>query len=77
MVARLLCPWDFPGKTTGVGCHSLLQGIFLTQVSNPGLLHFRWILYHLSYRETSVIIIKKNDHLLSGYYELIHDLGKT
>ena len=27
----LLCPWDSPGKNTGVGCHSLLQGIFLTQ----------------------------------------------
>ena len=32
---RLLCPWDFPGKKTGVGCHALLQGIFLTQGSNP------------------------------------------
>ena len=28
---RLLCPWDFPGKNTGVGCHFLLQGIFSTQ----------------------------------------------
>ena len=28
---RLLCPWDFPGKNTEVGCHSLLQGIFLTE----------------------------------------------
>ena len=28
--SRLLCPWDSPGKNTGVGCHSLLQGIFLT-----------------------------------------------
>ena len=35
----LLPPWDSPGKSTGVGCHFLLQGIFLTQVSNPGLLH--------------------------------------
>ena len=32
--ARLLCPWDFPGKHTGVGCHFLLQGIFPTQGSN-------------------------------------------
>ena len=38
---RLLCPWDSPGQNTGVGCHSLLQGIFLTQGSNPGLLHCR------------------------------------
>ena len=32
------CPWNFPGKNTGVGCHFLLQGIFLTQGSNPHLL---------------------------------------
>ena len=33
---RLLCPWDYPGKNTEVICHFLLQGIFLTQESNPG-----------------------------------------
>ena len=32
--ARLLCRWDFPGKNTGVGCHFLLQGLFLTQRAN-------------------------------------------
>ena len=37
--ARLLCPWDVPGKNTGVGCHFLLQGIFLTQRWNLHLLH--------------------------------------
>ena len=37
--ARLLCPGEFPGKNTGVGCHFLLQGNFLTQGSNPHLLH--------------------------------------
>ena len=47
--ARLLCPWDFPGKNAGVGCHLLLQGIFPTHGSNPGLLHCREILYHLSH----------------------------
>ena len=31
---RLLCPWSFPGKNTGVDCHFLLQGIFLTQGLN-------------------------------------------
>ena len=36
--ARLLCPWDFPGKNTGVGCQFLLQGIFPTQGLNPRLL---------------------------------------
>ena len=35
---ELLCPWDSPGKNTAVGCQVLLQGIFPTQVSNPGLL---------------------------------------
>ena len=48
--ARLLCPWDFPGKNTGVGCHFLLQGIFLTQGSNLGLLPCRQIVYHLSHQ---------------------------
>ena len=38
---RLLHPWDFPGKSTGVGCHFLLQGIFPTQGWNPGLPHCR------------------------------------
>ena len=46
--ARLLCSWDFPGKNTGAGCHFLLQGIFPTLGSNPGLWHCRQILYHLS-----------------------------
>ena len=45
---RILCPWESPGKNTGVGCHALLQGIFPTQGSNPDLPHCRWILYHLS-----------------------------
>ena len=35
---RILCPWDSSGKSTGVGCPSLFQGIFLTQGSNPHLL---------------------------------------
>ena len=36
--AKLLCPWDSPGKNTGVDCHALLQGIFPTQRSNRRLL---------------------------------------
>ena len=47
---RLLCQWNCPGKNTGVGCPSLLQGIFPRLGLNPGLLHCRWILYHLSYQ---------------------------
>ena len=46
--ARLLCPWNPPGKHTGVDSHSLLQGIFPTEGSNPGL-HCRKILYRLSH----------------------------
>ena len=46
----LLWPWDFPGKNTGVGSHSLLQGIFPTQGSNPGLLHCRQIFYRLRHQ---------------------------
>ena len=42
--ARLLCPWNSPGQNTGVGSRSLLQGVFPTQGSNPGLPHCRWIL---------------------------------
>ena len=43
-------PWNSPGQNTGMGSHCLLQGIFPTQGSNPGLLHCRWILYQLSHR---------------------------
>ena len=46
---RLLYPWNFPGKNIGMGSHSLLERIFQTQGLNPGLLHCRWILYHLSH----------------------------
>ena len=49
--ARLLCPWNSPGKNTVVGSCSLLQGIFPTQGLNLGLPHCRWILYCLSQQE--------------------------
>ena len=47
--ARLLCPWNSPGQNTAVGCHSLLQKIFLTQGLKPGPLSYRQNLYHLSH----------------------------
>ena len=47
---RLLRPWDFPGKSTAVGCHFLLQEIFPTQRLNPGLPHCRQTLYRLSHQ---------------------------
>ena len=43
-------PWNSSGKNIEVGCHSLLQGSFLTQGLNLGLQHCRQILYHLSHR---------------------------
>ena len=43
LLTRLLCPWDPPGKNTGVGCHFFLQGIFPIQGWNPRLPHCRWI----------------------------------
>ena len=46
----LYSPWNSPGQNTGVGSLSLLQGIFPTQGSNPGLLHCRRILYQLSHK---------------------------
>ena len=46
---RLLRPWDSPGKNTGVVYHFLLQGIFLTEGSNPSLLYCRQIVYGLSH----------------------------
>ena len=41
--SRFLCPWNVPGKNTGVGCHFLPQGIFSTQGSNLGLLHWQMV----------------------------------
>ena len=49
---RLLCPWDFPSKSTGVGCHFLLQGIFPAQGLNLGLPHWRRTLYPLSHQRS-------------------------
>ena len=53
-------PRNSPGKNTGVGCHFLPQGIFLTQELNLGLLHHRQILYQLSYRKVYFLIVIVN-----------------
>ena len=58
----LFCPWDFPGKNTGVGCHALLEGIFPIQGSNPGLLPCQQILYHLSHQESPSTIRLVTNH---------------
>ena len=54
---RLLCPWNSPGKNTGVSCHFLLQGIFPTLGSNPGLLQCRQILHCLSHQGSPTALI--------------------
>ena len=53
---KLLRPWDFQGKSTGVGYHFLLQGIFPTQGSNPGLSHCKQMRYCLSYQGSPIFI---------------------
>ena len=57
---RLLYPWKFSGKNTGVGCHALLQGVFPTQGSNLlpfHLLHWWWILYHRATWEARRVLV--------------------
>ena len=66
---RLLCLWDFPGKISGVSCHALLQGIFLTQGLNPHLLCLlccRWILHPLSDRGSPHTHAHAHTH--AGFY---------
>ena len=53
---RLYSLWNSPGHNTGVGSYSLLQWIFPTQGSNPGLLPCRWILYQLSHQGSPVLV---------------------
>ena len=53
---RLYNPWNSPGQNTGVGSCSLLQGIFPTQGSNPGLLHCKQILYPLRHQGSPRIL---------------------
>ena len=48
------CPWNSLGQDMGVGSLSLLQGIFPTQGSNPGLLHCRLILYQLCHKGSPI-----------------------
>ena len=57
----LYSPWHSPGKNTGVGSLSLIQGIFQTQGLNPGLSHCRWILYQLSYKGNLDSVLKNRD----------------
>ena len=64
----LYSPWNSLGQNTGVGCLSLLQEIFPTQGSNPGLPHCRQILYQLSYQGA---FPKSASDLTQGHFKLL------
>ena len=66
----LYSPWNSPGQNAGVGSLSLLQGIFPTQGSNPGLPHCRWILCQLSYQRSPRHLWKwtLNQTMRSGFW---------
>ena len=69
VIHQTLCPWNFPGKNTRVGCYFLLQGNFPRQGSNSNLLLGRWILYHWATWEAPP---KKNRNLL----RVLRDFGR-
>src|SRR5574340_992076 len=59
---RLLCPWGSPGKNTGVGCHSLLRGLFMAQGSSPCLLRL------LHWQAGSLPLVSGGKPLLLHYH---------
>ena len=61
---------DSPGKNTGVGFHALLQGIFPTQGSNPGLLHCKQILYHVSHHKNKLKMDSRSKCKIGHYKTL-------
>ena len=81
---QLLCPWNSPGKNTGVGSHSLLQGIFPTLGLNLCLLYCRQILYHLSHQGSPFRELKYSSvqrayvafgHLATPHHKVIYHKG--
>ena len=67
---------DSPGKNIGMGCHALLQEIFPTQGSNPGLLHCRQILYQQTYQgspiQENILLQKDSLFVFSSWYYLLY-----
>ena len=77
--ARLICSWDSPGKNAGVGCHALLQGIFLTQRSSLHLLWlhcqqiiYRWAIVETVYMYVYIYIYTHIYFLLDHYVKCIY-----
>ena len=60
---------DSPGKNTGVRWHALFQGIFPTQGLNPGLLHCRWTLYHLSHQGSPLSYYGQNTNIRAPFLQ--------
>ena len=71
---RLLGPWDFPSKNTGMGCHFFLQGIFPTQGSSLRLLLGRQILYHWATWEATW---EKFPNLMTSHTPVLSSPGKS
>ena len=74
-LTRLLCPWDSPGKNTGVGCHCcfLLQGVFPTQGLNPGLfLLLHWQVGSLPPSRLSILVFCVINSGLSQAHERLN-----
>ena len=68
---------DARGKNTGVGCHALLQGIFPTRGSNPSLLHYRLILYHLSHQGSLLSDINVSILVKKLYVKILNTDGTS
>ena len=63
--ARLLHPWDFHGKSTGVGCHFLLQGFFLTQGLNPAVLPWQVFFFFFFF-----LLTEPSGKLVDGIFQM-------
>ena len=76
---RLLHPWDFPGKNTGVGCHFLLQEIFLTQGLKPGLSNCRHTLHNLSHQGSPALWLVSIERVTQSHVWIMgyHFLSKA
>ena len=73
----LYSPWNSPGQNTGVGSLSLLQGIFPTQGSNPGLPHCRWIFYQLSHKGSPCVYMASNKNGKMNKEKCLYYISKT
>ena len=67
---RVLCPWNFPDKNTGVGCHFLLQGISSTQGSDSHLLHCKQILSHCAIWEAQGKWLHIKTKIIKFYFKI-------